>query len=172
MKGWIIMCAALFGTSAAALQPGNPVPDLALPSTMEKPVKLTDYAGQWLVLYFYPRAFTPGCTAQSCSLRDEYGEITARGATILGVSLDPVERQLRFREEHQLPFHLLSDTDKALAKAFDSLMIGGLVAARKTFIIAPDSTLAYRFESAKTGSHAEEVIAVLDNLIADTPHNQ
>jgi len=171
MKVTAMIFSALFASSAAALQVGDRVPDLAVPSTSGENVRLTDFSGKWVVLYFYPRSFTPGCTAQSCSLRDEYGELQERGAVILGASLDPVERQIRFREEHRLPFHILSDTSKELARAFNSLALGGLMAARKSFIINPDGILAYRFESAGTGNHADEVIEQLDRLIAAASEN-
>lgn len=148
-----------------ALQPGDQVPSLELPSTTGAPLRLTDFKEHWVVLYFYPRAFTPGCTAQSCSLRDEFGEIEERGAVILGVSLDSPERQAEFKAEHHLPFELLSDTDRELTRAFDALMRGGLMAQRKTFIIAPGGTVAYRFDRPSTADHAEEVINKLDELL-------
>lgn len=155
----------MVATSAWALQVGDPVPVFPLPSTRGEDIRLSDYAGRWLVLYFYPRAFTPGCTAQSCSLRDTYGEISERGVAILGASLDTVDRQREFKTEHHLPFELLSDTDKELARAFDSLMIGGLMAARKTFIIDPDGRVAYRFDRPSTNNHGEEVLSKLDDLL-------
>ncbi len=168
MKPYLSLMSILVSSSAWALQAGDAVPDMALPSTSGASVRLTDYAGKWVVLYFYPRSFTPGCTAQSCSLRDEFGEIQQRGATILGASLDSPERQRNFKAEHHLPFELLSDEGKQLARAFDSLMVGGLAAARKTFIIDPDGRVAYRFDRPRTRDHADEVIARLDALQAAT----
>lgn len=163
---WLVMIAAMMGMNTAyALQPGDAVPDIKLPSTTGEDLSMHDLQGKWVVLYFYPRAFTPGCTAQSCSLRDEFGDIEARGATIIGVSLDSPERQKAFKKEHALPFELLSDIDKELARAFDSLMIGGLAAARKTFIINPEGKVAYRFDRPRTADHADEVIAKLDELM-------
>ncbi len=153
-------------SSTFALQPGDSVPDTRVPSTSGESASLHDYTGQWVVLYFYPRAFTPGCTAQSCSLRDEFGEIQDRGAVILGVSLDSPARQQSFKQEHHLPFDLLSDEDKELARAFDSLMVGGLMAARKTFIINPAGQVAHRFDRPSTSDHATEVIRELDRLLA------
>lgn len=168
MKQYISLMSLLVSSSAWALQVGDPVPATALPSTSGESVRLTDYAGKWVVLYFYPRAFTPGCTAQSCSLRDEFGEIQQRGAIILGASLDSPERQRDFKAEHQLPFELLSDEGRELARAFDSLMVGGLAAARKTFIIDPHGRVAYRFDRPRTRGHADEVIARLDELQAES----
>ena len=167
MKKWIVMLAMMTTGSSWALQPGDRVPEIALPSTTGESIRLTDYEGSWIVLYFYPRAFTPGCTAQACSLRDEFGELQERAAVILGASLDSVQRLKEFKTEHALPFELLSDSDKELSRAFDSLMLGGIMSARKTFIIAPDGKVAYRFDRPKTSSHADEVIAKLDELMAE-----
>lgn len=158
----LIIFAALKGY---ALQPGDSVPDISLPSTAGETMSLDHLRGNWIVLYFYPRAFTPGCTAQSCSLRDEFGELQERGAIILGASLDSPERQVRFKQENNLPFELLSDENRELARAFDSLMRGGLMAQRKTFIIAPDGTVAHRFDNPRTSGHADEVIEKLDELL-------
>ncbi len=167
---WSFLGMAL-STPAWALQVGDAVPNMARPSTGGEDIRLSDFAGRWLVLYFYPRAFTPGCTAQSCSLRDTYGEIQDRGAAILGVSLDSPDRQREFKAEHHLPFELLSDTDKELARAFDSLMVGGLMAARKTFIIDPDGRVAYRFDRPDTRNHGEEVVAKLEELLGSERKN-
>ncbi len=167
------LVAALLTFMAAArgyaLQSGDQVPTMSLPSTSGAPMSLSDFEESWIVLYFYPRAFTPGCTAQSCSLRDEFGEIQDRGAVILGASLDSPERQADFKAEHHLPFELLSDENRELARAFDSLMRGGLMAQRKTFIIAPGGTVAYRFDRPATTNHADEVIEKLDELIRAAP---
>lgn len=165
--------ALLFGlclivsTSARALQPGDKVPDMALPSTTGAEIRLTDFAGSWVVLYFYPRAFTAGCTAQACSLRDDYGALQQRGAVILGASLDDTERIKAFKKEYALPFELLSDSNAALSGAFDSLTADRQRAARKTFIIDPQGVIAYRFDRAKTDGHADEVLEKLDELMAN-----
>lgn len=168
VKSLLALLAFFAATRAYALQPGDAVPNLALPSTTGESIRLTDFSGSWIVLYFYPRAFTPGCTAQSCSLRDEFGELQQRGAVILGASLDSPEKQSRFQQEHRLPFELLSDENGALARAFDSLMWFRRMAQRKTFIIAPNGTVAYRFDRPHTTDHADEVISKLDELIRAT----
>lgn len=165
MRMTLMIFSLWFASQAWALEVGDAVPDIALPSTAGEPLNLRDFNGEWVVLYFYPRAFTPGCTAQSCSLRDEYGEMKQRDVTLLGASLDNEERQLAFKKEHDLPFELLSDNGKELARAFDVLMSGGLMASRRTFIINPDSRVAYRFDRPKTHGHAEEVLAKLDELM-------
>lgn len=162
---YALMICLLLSTTALALQPGDSVPELAVPATSGDDICLTDFKGSWVVLYFYPRAFTPGCTAQTCSLRDEFGELTERGAIILGASLDSLERQQSFKEEHGLPFHLLSDSDRELSRSFDVLMTGGLAAQRRTFIINPEGVVAHRFDRPSTRDHAEEVIEKLDELM-------
>lgn len=166
---YLFMMSFLIASSIYALQPGDRVPGIAVAATSGEDIRLSDFEGRWVVLFFYPRAFTPGCTAQSCSLRDAYAEMQERGAVVLGASLDSLERQVAFREEHDLPYHLLADTSGEVARAFDSLMPGGLAAARRSFIIAPDGTIAHRFDRARTRDHAEEVLKELDRLMAATP---
>lgn len=151
--------------SSLALQVGDEVPNIALPTTAGGEARLGDFKGKWLVVYFYPKSFTSGCTTQACSLRDEYGDIQKRGAKILGVSTDSIETQYRFKKEYHLPFDLLSDHKKELAKAFDSMMAGGLLASRKTFLINPEGKVAKRFDKVSTAHHAEEVIKALDALM-------
>lgn len=167
MRELMVVLSLVFTTSVWALQVGDRVPDLAVPSTSGDNIRLTDYAGSWVVLYFYPKAFTPGCTAQACSLRDEYGAFAERGAVILGVSVDPVARLDEFKDEHALPFVLLSDENGELSRAFDSLTAGSRTSARKTFIIDPDGQVAHRFDQPTTRNHADEVLQVLDRLMRE-----
>jgi thioredoxin-dependent peroxiredoxin len=164
MKTLIVVLLGLFASSAWALQVGDLAPDISAPSTSGKDVKFSDLKGSWVVVYFYPKAFTPGCTAESCSLRDGYTEIQKLGATILGVSLDNLPTQIDFKTKYHLPFDLLSDSKKEVAKAFDSLGIAGLMAQRKTFIINPEGRIAYIFDKVNTGSHDKEVAEALKTL--------
>ena len=145
---------------------GDAAPDVTAPGTNGKDIKLSDYRGSWVVLFFYPKAFTPGCTAEACSLRDGYAEIQKLGAVILGASLDSVQRQTEFKAKHSMPFDLIADADKAYAKAFDVLAFGGLMAQRKTFIIDPQGRIAHVFDKVTTGSHNQEVADVLKTLAA------
>ena len=168
MKTLLVLLLGLFGSKAWGLQVGDPVPDVSAPSTSGKDVKLSDLKGSWVVLYFYPKAFTPGCTAESCSLRDGYGEIQKLGAKILGVSLDNLPTQVDFKTKYHLPFELLSDSKKEVAKAFDSLGLAGLMAQRKTFIIDPEGKIAWIFDKVNTGGHDEEVAEVLKSLQTKT----
>lgn len=148
-----------------ALGPGVPAPDIEVPSTAGKPVKLSAYRGKWVVLFFYPKANTPGCTAEACSLRDGYADLQALGAVVLGISLDSLDAQNAFKKKHNLPFPLLADKEKKAAKAFDVLALGGLFAQRKTFLINPDGAIAYVFDTVSPASHAGDVAAKLRELL-------
>jgi len=133
-------------------------------STGGKTISLEKYRGSWVVLYFYPKAFTSGCTAQSCSLRDKYEILVAHKAKVIGVSFDDIDLQEKFKTAHNLPFDLISDHDKKIGKLYDTVGVLGLYAKRKTFIIDPDGKIAYIFQKVDTENHAEEVIAVIEKL--------
>ena len=173
---WFALGMMLVGTVAAAAQStndtvavGSPAPAFAAVGTNDRTNRLADLKGKWVVLYFYPKAFTPGCTTEACSLRDGYAEIQKTGATILGVSLDPVARLKEFKQSYQLPFDLLSDADKSVSQSYHVLAFGGLFAERRTFIINPDGAIAYVFESVNTRSHDRQVTEVLKSLQAPPP---
>lgn len=160
----VMMMGLGFG-AGAAVKSGEAAPDFTAASTKGE-VKLADYKGKWLVLYFYPKADTPGCTKESCSLRDGYEQIQKAGAEILGVSLDTVEDQQKFKDKYKLPFPLLADTDKKVTKAYDVLNITGKFASRYTFLIAPDGKIAHVFDKVDTGAHNSQVLAELERLKA------
>lgn len=165
----VFILVSFVASRASGLQVGDPAPDVSAPSTSGETLKLSSLTGSWVVVYFYPKAFTPGCTAESCALRDGYAAIEKLGAVILGVSLDSLETQKRFKAEHNMPFELLSDSQKDVAKAFDSLGLGGLVASRKTFIINPAGKIAYIFDKVSTATHNQEVLEVLKKLQGEKP---
>ena len=151
-------------------RPGEPAPDFRGVTTDGTEVGLADFRGLTLVLYFYPMDFTPGCTAQACSLRDHNAEIQARGARILGVSTQDVASHRRFTETHRLNFPLLADPDRAVARAYGALGGGGLfglaqammgLADRVTFIIDEQGKIAHVIDSPRTMNHAEQVLARL-----------
>jgi len=100
------------------LEPGDAAPFFSRVDDTGREMTLDDYAGHSLVVYFYPKAFTPGCTTEACDFRDRHEDYYRGGYEILGVSPDPAERLSRFREEHSLPFHLLSDEDHSMAEAY------------------------------------------------------
>jgi len=163
----LIMIALIgLGGSAMALTEGDTVPDIKVASTSGEEVSLADFKGSWLVVYFYPKSFTPGCTKEACSLRDGYAELEATGATLLGVSLDDLETQHKFRKDYQLPFNLLADTSKELSRSMGALMVGGFMTKRMTFIINPEGTIAKVLTSVTVSDHDSEVLAALKELQA------
>ena len=164
-KGWIglVLGLAAIG-SARGLEVGAAAPDFSAQATGGKTVTLAERRGEWVVLFFYPRSFTGGCTAQACSLRDGYEGIQALGATILGVSTDAIERQERFREEHRLPFDLIADVDGEVARRYGVLVAGGRMARRVTFLINPDGRIAQVIDRVRTGTHEAQVREALEAL--------
>jgi peroxiredoxin Q/BCP len=165
---FFFLSALLFSPAAAPIV-GRPAPAFTAPSTDGTRVSLADQRGKWVVLYFYPKAFTPGCTAQACSLRDGFTQLKDSGAVIYGISFDKPETLQKFKAENKLPFELLSDGDKAIAKAYDAVALAGLAAARKTFIIDPEGRLAHVFTKVDTKSHDREVLEALTRLQGKKP---
>ena len=157
---------------AITLEAGDRAPAFALPDQDGAEHRLGDYAGRTVVLYFYPRDFTPGCTTQACSLRDANDDIAAAGAVILGVSTDDAETHRRFREEHGLRFPLLSDEDAEVATRYGSwgekTLYGrtSIGMTRSTFIIGPDGTLLRLWKRARAANHGETVLKALRALAA------
>ena len=145
------------------------VADFALQDDQEKTVHLKDFAGKPVVLFFYPKADTPGCTIEACGFRDQFKKIQSRGAVVLGISRDTPKAQKKFREKYDLPYPLLADVDEIVCKQFDVLkeknMYGKTVIGieRTTFLIGPDQRLLKIFPKVKPEGHAEEVLAALTN---------
>lgn len=133
----------------------------------ENKVSLKDFRGKTVVLYFYPRADTPGCTKESCEFRDTDKQIQKAGAVILGISADTPKAQKKFQEKYHLPFTLLADTEKKVINAFgvykEKNMYGKKVMgiARTTFIIGPDGKIKHVFNKVKPEGHAEQVLEYL-----------
>ena len=170
MKKYVaMMLVMLMGMGAGAALVGEAAPDFKATSTAGREVALADFAGQWLVLYFYPKSFTPGCTKEACSLRDGFAGIQKAGAVILGASVDSLETQQKFKAEHRLPFDLLADGDGAVAKAYDVLGLGGFMAKRVTFLISPEGRIARVLADVDTGDHDAQVAAALRELQAPQP---
>jgi thioredoxin-dependent peroxiredoxin len=142
-------------------------PDFTLQDENGKEISLKDLRGQTVVLYFYPRADTPGCTVEACSFRDTFKQMQKTGAVLLGVSPDTSKAQKKFQDKFKLPFSLLADADKKVADAFGVLQeknmygkkVMGIV--RTTFIIGPDGKIQHIFSRVKPEGHAEEVLAYL-----------
>ncbi len=151
---------------------GQPAPDFELPDQDGNPVKLSALKGKIVVVYFYPKALTPGCTSQACGIRDSKAELEARDTVVLGVSPDAVKRLPKFIEKESLNFTLLSDEDHAVAekygvwgmKKFMGKEFMGLI--RTTFIIGKDGKLLGVMDKFKTKTHHEDLLATLDELLA------
>jgi len=155
------------------LDPGSEAPDFRLHNQDGETVALSDHRGRWVVLYFYPRANTRGCTIEAAGFRDDHAAFRDLDAVVLGVSNDPVEDLQAFREEHDLPFDLLSDPDGAVAERYDSYGTVELqdgetteIAFRNTYVIGPDGEIERTYESVDPEHHAEDVLADLRSVAA------
>jgi peroxiredoxin Q/BCP len=147
------------------LKVGDKAPDFTLMDERGLPMSLKDFLGKNpIVLYFYPKDFTPGCTAEACSFRDDYKVYEEKGAVVVGVSLDSVESHEKFSKHYNLPFTLLSDNRKEVAKAYGVLGTGGFLAKRVTFIIDKNGNIAGIFSKVDVKKHSQEVLEALDKL--------
>ena len=156
-----ITTALVLGLPAHASPPvGSPAPAFELPDQTGEIRRLEDYGGKWLVLYFYPKDNTPGCTTQACEFRDNIFAFRRLGAEIVGISLDDVETHLAFAEQHGLPFTLLADEGGTVAERYGVLRNFGVVklASRQTFLISPDGLVARHYEKVDVNQHSEEVL--------------
>ena len=145
---------------AAELETGAKLPAVTVPDQDGKPVDLAAAGGQgWTLVYFYPKADTPGCTKQACSLRDAYATLTEKGVRIFGVSGDTVEEQKAFQQKFKLPFTLLADHDKKVIEAFGVPYLGGY-AKRQAFLFK-DGVLVWRDLTASTEQQAADVLAAI-----------
>ena len=146
---------------------GEPAPDFTVETDAGETVSLSDFRGKPVVLYFYPKDDTPGCTAQACGIRDAYGEFEEAGAVVLGVSPDKVAKHVKFKEKYDLPFTLLADPDHEVAERYgvwsEKSYMGRTYMGvnRTTFLIGPDGTVARVMHDVKPASHADDVLAAL-----------
>lgn len=133
---------------------------------------LSSYTNKWIVLYFYPKDMTPGCTVEACNFRDNLTRLTAKGAVVLGVSADSVKRHAKFAENENLTFPLLADENKAICEAYGALgkkkfmgreYVGIL---RNTYLISPEGVVVKVYENVKPAGHVDEVLADLEKYIA------
>ena len=148
-----------------SLKVGDAAPDFLLLNEHGLPVRLKDYLGkQVVVLYFYPKDFTSGCTKEACSFRDNYKPIQDKGAVVIGVSVDSVESHTKFSEKYNLPFAILSDQSKEVAKTYGVLGIGGFLTKRVTFIIGKDGKITHIFPKVDVKQHSEEILKALEEL--------
>lgn len=143
---------------------GKKAPHFATQDQHNKLQSLTDYSGKWVILYFYPKDMTPGCTVEACSFRDSLERILAKGAVVLGVSADSVKRHAKFAETERLSFPLLADEDKKICEAYGAIgkkkfmgreFVGIL---RNTYLINPEGVVVKVYESVKPAGHVDEII--------------
>jgi thioredoxin-dependent peroxiredoxin len=149
------------------VEEGSPAPDFELQSDTGETVRLSALRGKPVVLYFYPKDHTSGCTTQACGIRDAWSEFERAGAAVLGVSPDDVASHESFRADYELPFTLLADTDHKVAEAYgvwiEKSRYGRtyMGIARSTFVIGPDGTVEKVMRDVKPATHADDVLAVL-----------
>ncbi len=157
------------GTPATGPLEGAPAPAFRLQDQAGAWHQLADYRGKWLVVYFYPKDDTPGCTTEACSLRDNIFAFRKLGATVLGVSVDDVASHKEFAEKHSLPFTLLADSSKQMARSYGVLTkMMGLIeyAQRDTFLIDPQGRIAKHWVKVDPNDHSEIVLRELTEQLA------
>ena len=165
----VLLVAAIAAVSVRAADAppvGAPAPDFTLTNNEGKPTKLADYRGKWVVLYFYPKDFTSGCTLEARNFQQDLGKYEAANAVILGVSGDSAGSHKDFCAKEGLRFSLLSDPDAKVSAAYGSVMVneGKKLSARNTFLIDPQGKIAKSFVGVKPAKHSEEVLAALAEL--------
>jgi thioredoxin-dependent peroxiredoxin len=149
------------------VEEGQEAPDFELTSDAGERIRLSQFRGQPVVLYFYPKDDTPGCTAQACDIRDNYDDFTKRGAVVLGVSADDENSHVKFKEKYGLPFTLLADPEHEVAEQYGTWVeknFGGkkyMGVERSTFLIDPEGRIAKVMRRVKPDTHVERVLAEL-----------
>ncbi|NEP50952.1 MAG: peroxiredoxin [Moorea sp. SIO3C2] len=142
-----------------ALQVGMDAPAFTVKDDEGNTVSLSDFAGKTVVLYFYPKDDTPGCTKEAQSFRDNYTEYQGKDMVVLGVSMDDEASHKQFKEKYGLPFTLLADTDGAISKAYD--VDGGGYSKRVTYIINNEGKITHVDETVKTATHAQDILTAM-----------
>jgi peroxiredoxin Q/BCP len=150
------------------LEPISVAPEFTAPDETGKDRTLAEFRGRPLVLYFYPKDGTPGCTREACAFRDEWQRITHTGAQVVGVSLDSVQSHAEFKQKHALPFPLLSDTDGRVLEAYGVPRSPKGYASRTTFIIDSQGMIRRIFPEVDPAVHVREVLEVLDKLARES----
>lgn len=171
MKQLIIFALFLFTVSTIyggdMIPVGKKAPDFTLKDAAGESHSLSDYAGKLVVLYFYPKDDTPGCTAEACNLRDNFSVLTDRGVVVLGVSFDDQESHQAFRDKYKLPFPILSDTDKKVAEAYGATrgaLIKFIGAKRITYLIDGQQIVRHVFDDVDTKNHSQQILDVIEKL--------
>lgn len=145
---------------------GALAPDFSLPDQQGTLQRLSDYRGQWVVVYFYPKDETPGCTREACAFRDDWQQLRALNAQVIGISLDDKQSHAEFTRKHKLPFLLLSDTDGKVVERYGALLnlVVLKLAKRHTYLIAPDGKISQAYRNVDSGKHAREIIEFLQHV--------
>ena len=153
--------------ASKTLNLGDKAPQFTLPTADGRQVSLSDYRGrQPVVVYFYPKDDTPGCTAEACAFRDQYEDFKQAGAEVIGISSDAPEAHAKFASKHRLPFLLLSDRDGAVRKAYGVPATLGLLPGRVTFVVDREGIIRHLFSSQfRATKHVSEAIGVLRTLV-------
>lgn len=163
---FVVLLLPISFASLAQVKVGSKAPNFTLSDQNSIQHQLSDYEGSWVILYFYPKDDTPGCTTQACDFRDAVKRIIASKSNVFGVSLDSVESHKRFADKNKLPFSLLSDESGEVSEAYDSLnnFMSFKSAKRNTFIIDPDGKVAKIYLSVKPSTHSQMVLNDLNQL--------
>lgn len=160
-----ILLIAIFGYRSYASAAGNtlidgPAPEFTLSDAKGNTHSLADYRGKYLVLYFYPKDDTPGCTKEACHFRDDMAQLEKLGAKIVGISVDTSESHAKFSEKYHLPFPLLADTDGKVAASYNALtnLLIIKIAKRHTFLIDPDGKIRKIYTTVNVSNHSQQII--------------
>ena len=154
---------------ANTLETGQAAPDFQLNDQNGETHSLEKYRGQWVVLYFYPKDDTPGCTKQACAFRDDYKTISSQNTQVLGISVDTSERHAKFAEKYNLPFPLLADKKGQVARSYQAITSLGFIklAKRHTFIVDPSGTIKIIYRKVDVATHSNQILADLKKLQSD-----
>lgn len=164
----VVLLWSTMARAAGLPKAGEAAPDFSLPDQNGTVRSLRDFGGKWLVLYFYPKDDTPGCTQQACAFRDDLHQLTAMGAEVVGVSVDDTTSHAEFAKKYHLPFPLLADKKGEIAERYGSILDLGVAkfAKRNTFLINPQGKIAKVYLKADTSRNSKEVIEDLKVLAA------
>ncbi len=160
-----LLTTTLFGGTMLTI--GQPAPDFSLKDAQGKIHKLSDYKGKTVVLYFYPKDDTPGCTAEACNIRDNYNDLLKRNLVILGISFDDQKSHQKFSQKYNLPFPILSDTNKKVAGQYGAVR-GALLSfvgpKRITYLIDEKQNILHIFENVDTKNHTAQILNILNSI--------
>lgn len=173
----VVLCIAFFGYQhyahpSSTQKIGDPAPDFSLNDTHGRLHTLADYAGQYLILYFYPKDDTPVCTKEACHFRDDFLQFEKLGAKVVGISVDTTASHQQFAEKYHLPFTLLTDTSGAVANSYHSLTDLYFIKAAKrhTFLIGPTGTIEKLYTNVDATNHSQQIIGDLKSLKQISAH--